>query len=216
MELNKEQLQRVEHYLNLKNITYIDVRLEVLDHIVSDIETKMTEENLDFETVFYNVTNKWNTQLKETSSWLFGVGFSAPKIILEKAKKSFKKWFFLMPASYLLSYFLINKMDFLYSINIENSLNLVFQIVTVLTVVLFVFLLISKNKKRTTYSFILKTQGLNILLGAILLIDFDFFNRKGHLNPFQVGLLFSFILGTYIYYHFYKKHQEAIQKYKIS
>ncbi|WP_158840031.1 hypothetical protein [Polaribacter sp. L3A8] len=216
MELNKEQIQRIEHYLNLKNITYIDVRFEILDHIVSDIESKMTNENFDFETVFYNVTGKWDAHLKETSSWYFGVGFSAPKIILEKAKKSFKKWFFLMPVPYLLSYFLINKMDFIYSENIENGLNLVFQIVTILTVVLFLFLMISKNKKRTTYSFILKTQSLNLLLGAILLIDFDFFNREGYLNPFQVGLLFSFVFGTFIYYRFYKKHQEAIKKYKIS
>jgi hypothetical protein len=216
MELTTQQLQRVEHYLDKKNITYIDVRFEVLDHIVSDIETKMTKENLDFETVFYNVTEKWNTQLKETSSWLFGLGFSAPKIVLEKAKKNFKKWFFLIPTFYIIPYILIGKINFIYSENIESGLNLLFQIVTILSTVLFLFLMIFKNKKRTTYSFILKTQSLNLLLGAILLIDFDFFNREEHLNPFQVGLLFSFVFGTYIYYHFYRKHQEAIKKYKIS
>ena len=40
MELTEQQLQRVEHYLDVKHITYIDLRMEVLDHIVSDIETK--------------------------------------------------------------------------------------------------------------------------------------------------------------------------------
>ncbi|MFT5214842.1 MAG: ribosomal protein S13, partial [Patiriisocius sp.] len=41
MELTKEQIHKVAHYLNVKHITYIDLRMEVLDHIVSDIETKM-------------------------------------------------------------------------------------------------------------------------------------------------------------------------------
>jgi len=90
MELTTQQLQRVEHYLNVKEITYIDIRTEVFDHIVSDIETKMETEKLDFETVFYNVTDKWNVHLKQTSSCFFGRIFSVPKIVLDKAKKYIK------------------------------------------------------------------------------------------------------------------------------
>ena len=106
MDLSKQQLQRVAHYLNVKGITYIDLRMEVFDHIVSDIEAKMIAENLDFETTFYSVTDKWNKHLKQESSFYFGLTYSLPKIVLNKAKKVYKKWFFLPVMAYLIPYIL--------------------------------------------------------------------------------------------------------------
>jgi hypothetical protein len=70
IELSKEQLQRVTHYLNVKDIIYMDLRMEVFDHIVSDIEAKMGAENLDFEIAFYSVTDKWNEHLIQESSFI--------------------------------------------------------------------------------------------------------------------------------------------------
>ena len=218
MELTKQQLQRVAHYLNVKSITYIDLRMEVFDHIVSDIEAKMMTENLEFETVFYKVTDTWNRQLKETSSFYFGVAYSLPKIVMEKAKKSFKVWFFLSLFTYFISYVLVDKMKIVFSKNIENSLFLFFQIITVSCIVLIIWLLIkkNKNKQKTTYSFILKTQIWNILLGCIVLfyLNFNFLNQEGNLNPFPIGMLTSFVFSTYTYFFFYRKHRIALEKYK--
>ena len=51
MELTKEQVRQVEVYLQKKNFNYIDLKEEVLDHIVSDIE-RITAKEISFENAF--------------------------------------------------------------------------------------------------------------------------------------------------------------------
>ena len=215
MELTTQQLQRVEHYLDKKNITYIDVRFEVLDHIVSDIETKMTKENLDFETVFYNVTEKWNTQLKETTSMFFGLGFSAPKLVIQKAKKVYWKQYVLLFTSYFLPFILLTHFNFKIQNPTEFNFFIILKGILIVSFVSFMFLLLTKNNKiKTTYGFILKSQGLGAVTGLIVLLMF--FTRLKVLDGISVGMFCSFIFMTFSYFLFYKKHQEAIKKYKIS
>ena len=217
MELTTEQLQRVESYLDKKEITYIDIRTEVFDHIVSDIETKMEDKKLDFETVFYNVTDKWNIHLKQESSWIFGVAYSLPKIALEKAKRSFKKYYFISVLSFIIPLFILTIIDLHFTESIKNELNLFLQTITVLTFIVFglLFILKFKEKTKTTYSFILKTQSCNFIFGFIILFDLDYMNKNGDFQASQLALLVAFVFSTYSYFHFYKKHKEAIKKYKI-
>ncbi|MFT6066363.1 MAG: hypothetical protein ACJAQX_002245, partial [Polaribacter sp.] len=67
MELSKEQIQQVENYLNSKNITYIDLRTEVLDHIVSEIEDKIIENEVTFHHAFAIAKQNWNPKLEEAT-----------------------------------------------------------------------------------------------------------------------------------------------------
>ena len=216
MEITKEQLTRVESYLNLKNITHLDLRMEVLDHIVSDIESKMEIENLDFETVFKNVIQKWKPQFNNTSSFYFGVGYSAPKIVIEKAKKQFKKWSVFSFFFFFFSFILIDKLSFSMSDSLKNIINLSFKIITLICFICHVFLMIvkSKDKVKTTFSFILRTQNLNILFGIILFFDFNILNKEGNFDTFLVTILFAFVLSNFSYFHFYSKHKKVIKKYK--
>ena len=217
MELSKEQLRRVAHYLNVKDITYIDLRMEVFDHIVSDIEAKMGAENLDFETAFYAVTVKWNKHLIQESSFYFGLTYSLPKIVLNKAKKVYKKWFILSFLVYLTPYILLDNLNITFSENVINDLNIFLQILTVcILMVFFGFLIIKfKEKNKTTYSFILKTMSWNFIIGFIVLFS-SYFNKEGDLQKYPISFLAAFIFMTYSYFHFYKKHLEAVKKYKIS
>lgn len=214
MELTKEQLQRIEHYLNVKHITYIDLRMEVLDHIVSDIETKMIKENLDFETVFYNVTNKWNPQLKETSSWLFGIAFSAPKIVMKKAKTSYKRMFLISNCTLITFVFLENKISFSVLENTQYYITNSLITINIICAFIYAFLMKSNSeiKQKSTYSFILKTQKTGIILGGIAII---FSGAIKDVSP-TYSLTLMFIAITFIYFHFLKKHKKAIRKYKIS
>jgi hypothetical protein len=217
MELTTEQLQRVAHYLNVKGIIYIDLRMEVFDHIVSDIEAKMMAENLEFETAFYKVTNTWNKQLKETSSFYFGVAYSLPKIVLDKAKKVYKKRFFLSVLVYLIPYILLDQLKITFPQNAINDLNVFLQILTVCTLMVFFGLLIVKykEKNKTSFSFILKTLSWNFFIGFIVLFYLNF-NAQDDLQSFPISFLAAFIFMTYSYFHFYKKHLEAVKKHKIS
>ncbi|MCL7762188.1 hypothetical protein MPF19_02085 [Polaribacter sp. Z014] len=218
MELTHEQLQLVENYLDKKDITYIDIRTEVFDHIVSDIETKIEIEKSDFKTTFHKVANKWNIHLKKESSWIFGVAYSLPKIALEKAKRSFKRYYFISVLSFIIPLFILTIIDLHFTENIKNELNLFLQTITVLTFIVFglLFILKFKEKTKTTYSFILKTQSWNFIFSFIILFDLDFFNKNGNLMDSQLAFLIAFIFSTFSYFHFYKKHKEAIKKYKIS
>jgi hypothetical protein len=217
MEITKQQLKRVAHYLNVKDIIYIDLRMEVFDHIVSDIEAKMMAEKLDFETAFYKVTVTWNKHLIKESSFYFGVTYSLPKIVLEKAKKVYKKWFFLSFLVYLISYILLDQLKITFSQNAINDLNVFLQILTVCTLMVFFGLLIIKykEKNKTSFSFILKTLSWNFFIGFIVLF-LNYFNKEGDLQKYPISFLAAFIFMTYSYFHFYKKHLEAVKKHKIS
>ncbi|CAM1349487.1 hypothetical protein [Tenacibaculum insulae] len=57
MELTKEQTKRINDFLEGIGVNYIDIRYEMVDHIASEIEEKVTDtdtffENQRFQTVF--------------------------------------------------------------------------------------------------------------------------------------------------------------------
>lgn len=66
-KLSKENLQFIDNYLDNSNIIYADIRMEMTDHVASEIETRMRENNeANFYTVFksYMVENKANLLLQ--------------------------------------------------------------------------------------------------------------------------------------------------------
>ena len=95
-KLSVEQIALIDETLVLNGLTYDDIKLEVTDHIASDIEHKMNVERTSFETVFTVVFNKWDGLLETTSSsiWL-GLLFKAPKIVVDKLVSYSKKQAFI-------------------------------------------------------------------------------------------------------------------------
>ena len=214
MELTKEQIQRVEHYLNVKNIVYTDLRVEVLDHIVSEIEEIVKTKNKTFNDALEDVQEKWNPQLEETSSIFFGLGFSAPKIVIQKAKKVYWKHYLLLFVSYFLPFLLLSNLDFKIQNPTEFNFFIIFKGAIVLSFLTFIYMFFSRNSEiKTTYGFILKTQNLSALMGLIILLLF--FTNLKELNGINIGMFCSFIFTTCSYFYFYKKHKEAVKKYSI-
>ncbi|MBU2995952.1 hypothetical protein KO500_05885 [Cellulophaga baltica] len=60
MKLDKDQIIFIDTYLKNSDISFIDIRMEMLDHIASEVENKMKNENLSFYEAFksYMVVNK--------------------------------------------------------------------------------------------------------------------------------------------------------------
>ena len=52
MKLTAEQITEIEETLVLKGLKYDDLKLEVTDHIASEIEVLMQEENISFKVAF--------------------------------------------------------------------------------------------------------------------------------------------------------------------
>lgn len=49
MELTKEQIRFIDHRLENDGVKYWDIRIEMLDHIVSDLEKNLKPENSEYE-----------------------------------------------------------------------------------------------------------------------------------------------------------------------
>jgi hypothetical protein len=148
MELTKEQTQKIEHFLNNNNITYVDIRLETYDHIVTDIEEKIKNQHMQFDTAFTLVTNSWKRHIKETSSFYFGIYYAAPKMVIEKAKKSFKKFYFMYLSAYFFPLVFIQYLKVPVFIGVINTIFPLIQIIGVCATFFFIFLMIKKWKSK--------------------------------------------------------------------
>ncbi|MBT8243822.1 MAG: hypothetical protein HKP48_09110 [Winogradskyella sp.] len=71
MKLTKDEIQFIDNYLKRNGIKYWDIRLEMIDHLVSDIES--VDNSTDFETLFKNSLKNanWEGNLKDVNikSW---------------------------------------------------------------------------------------------------------------------------------------------------
>ena len=215
MELTKEQLQQVEEYLQKKKFDFIDLNVEILDHIISDIENLLNK-NYAFEDAFAMVRIRWEKHFRETSSFYFGLHYSESKIVVKKAIKIFKPFFFLYMAAYFLPVIILKNFSFIFSKTSIDIFNGLLNGLTISFLIYMIFIIVKgiRSKVKTTYSFILRTQYLGIIFLVIPLLSGNHFNEKGELIPIFTGFLLAGFAVTYICNHFYKKHKEAIQKHK--
>lgn len=95
MELNKEQITLIDHHLQDKDVKYWDIRLEMIDHIVHDVEDKMNNADKNFEDAFKLSLDKWDNSLKSKRNMVTGFANSRPNIIIQKASIIIKKWMYL-------------------------------------------------------------------------------------------------------------------------
>ncbi|KAB1158965.1 hypothetical protein F7018_07620 [Tenacibaculum aiptasiae] len=207
MELTNKQIQRINNYLDIKEIKLIDFRIEIFDHIISEIEQKLFNENLDFETAFNLVIKKWNLELKKTNSFVFGRFYTAPKIVIDRAKRIFLKYFLASFSPIFFSFLIIfNKKIFLS--NVFGYFTF-FSIVILLFISLFFVIKIITSKEKTVYSFIIKTQVTNFIVMPYILIS-------NSINDiFNISILIYMMVVNYYSISFYKKHKQEKEKYKL-
>lgn len=92
MKLTTQQITIINQTLIEKGLVYEDIKLEVTDHIASEIENKLENNQSNFKVVFDQVFSKWESELKLTSNW-WSSGFVAPKIVIDKYALQIKKQF---------------------------------------------------------------------------------------------------------------------------
>jgi hypothetical protein len=214
MELTKEQIYKIEKYLDHKYFDAIDLRPEILDHMVSDVERKMSR-NLSFESAFKMTVLKWDNHFKDTSSFFFGLIYTNSRIVVKKAVKLFKPFYFL----YLAAYFLPVVFLKLYPIKVsESAVDFINGFIhsfslALLGYLLFIIVKTKMSKVKTTFRFILSTQysGLILLIMGLLV---GVFKDNGELNPVFTGFVSAGYAVVFICHHFYKKHVEVISKLK--
>ncbi|MDH7446393.1 hypothetical protein [Aquimarina sp. 2201CG14-23] len=98
-KLNKKQIDFIDNYLIRNKIKYWDVRIELLDHIICEVEQKI-EQNFSFddamEQVHKNFGNKvlfyaWDKGENTSSKSIYSDNSGYKKLLIEKRKHITKK-----------------------------------------------------------------------------------------------------------------------------
>jgi hypothetical protein len=223
MKLTNQQIAKIEETLIEKGIVYDDIKLELIDHIASEIELENEESN--FDTAFSKVMAKWEESLKKTSSiWSADV---APRVVFEKFSSLSKRQFKFSLLSVVVFSVLIttittlNTQEYIY-----NALKLIFTsayflvCLTIITCLFFTW----KLKSKTIYGrFFQKNSGLLVFHFYII---YTFFNGHTHLyrhydrDSFIQNFFEWFRSGFFFFMAVYlvivaKEHFKTTKKYKL-
>jgi hypothetical protein len=217
MELSKEQQRQVEVYLQNKDFDFIDLKVEVLDHMISDIES-FSDKNYSFESAFKITILKWEKYFKETSSFYFGFSYSESKIVVKKAIKMFKPFYFLYVAAYILPVAFLKLVPIKVAEDTADFINgFLVSSASILLAYLFIIVIKAKQSKvKTTYRFILKTQYLSVVLLVLGVFLGPIFNDEGEMNAAFTGFTSGGFAVVFFCHYFFKKHEEAVNTYRIS
>ncbi|WP_435261076.1 hypothetical protein [Tenacibaculum sp. nBUS_03] len=218
MELTKNQIQQVERYLDKKKIYYIDIRVEVLDHIVSEIESTILIEK-DFDYSFNKATEKWNAFFENSSSIFLGYCYVKPLLVINKMKKygkphAIKTWsvFILM----LISISFNESISLDVSTIVMEITNITFQAVSYALSLLIVlgYIHMLSTKQKTSFKFLYETQVLPVVLfpfmisGSIITIH----------NGLDLLKIMSLVISLFIFQlalKLYKKHFLLLKTYSF-
>lgn len=221
MKLNKEQIQQIEGYLDKKKIVYIDIRFEVLDHISTDIEYLMGNNDFSFESAFKEVTIKWNKSFKSTSSWLLS-NIDGPKMLIKKCVKIYKPLFvkslLLLILFIALGSFMNNSIEY----SLTNYKNIIFQLISIALIlycgiILFWYIKIRLAKINTTFSFLFRKRIIPNLFSVVIFmphLNGSYITRENKLNLIMFTMLFVYFLTFLGARYFYKKHLKVVSNYK--
>lgn len=110
MSLNDAQVVAIEDQLiKVYQISYKEIRAEILDHLACDIEREM-EEGQSYSNAFTAIFTRWNTKLK-TNTW--GIYKGIPNFVQQQLAKDFNQtdwkikllsFFGIIPIIFLLVY----------------------------------------------------------------------------------------------------------------
>jgi len=165
MKLTNQQIVQIEENLVLNGLIYDDIKLEVTDHIASEIEEEINNETSSFEDAFKEVFNRWKPELKPSFSGL--IGFTNPRIMTVKCHKIVKRQLFTAISissmiTFTLMVFVRNSSYGLILTDIQGALRS-FVLVEFCLVIL-AWVLIWQSKHQTTYSYLMKKKSFGLII----------------------------------------------------
>ncbi|WP_282030253.1 hypothetical protein [Winogradskyella eximia] len=87
MKLTKEEIQFIDNYLIKNEVKFWDVRLELLDHIVSAVEDKMTNDGISFNEALLEIHHKFGNRIH--NGYTYRLDFNKAIFIDNKGFKKF-------------------------------------------------------------------------------------------------------------------------------
>ncbi|MCZ8230013.1 hypothetical protein [Flavobacterium sp.] len=208
MNLTTEQINQIDTFLERNDVKYLDIKLELLDHIASQIEALISDQNSSFEEAFTIITTHWKPRFRSSSSFLIGVVYSFPKIVLDRLVARVKKYtLFLFCFGVLFCIPMVYYKD--YGRLILAPFDGLFTTLTILLSMVFYFLLIKINihSKSTSYRFLVNQSAPVIIL-------IMFFNIVLDQEVIELKLFYTLLIlfQATIAFQNYRLHTSFIKK----
>jgi len=218
MKLTEEQIQRVKDYINNNEIEYIDLHLEILDHISSDIEELMKADKNDFEFAFEQVKTKWNKNFAFSASYWLGPFVGGSKLFIDKCLKTYKSVLFKSILGICLFTLCFYGLKNLFKIEMDAIYPILKISFLVMLVVFPAFLLfwrhqIKGSKLKSTFSHLFNKLILAHILASVVLLAqiLEIFQNYDFIYISFFPIILSIL---YIGYIFYKQHLNTVLFYK--
>jgi len=162
MKLDKLQIEKIDNQLEKLGIVYVDYKFEILDHIASEVEELMVEKKISFQESLMIILDQWKPKFKKSTDVNFGLIWSLPEILQQKAKKIYwKKMIQLFIATAIFTPMLLLCKDV-----ISRNTTIMLYLISAVFLTQFIgYLLIRFSNHKTTFGFLYKQQFLaNVLL----------------------------------------------------
>ena len=221
MKLTNQQIAQIEETLVLNGLNYDDIKLEVTDHIASEIEEKIRNEKSSFEIILKEVLEKWKPELQPSFSGL--IGFTNPRIMTVKCHKIVKRQLFTVIIfssliTLALMVFVRNSNYGLILTNLQGALRS-FVLVEFCLVIL-TWGLLWKSKHQTTYSYLMKKKSFGLIIFLFMIGIGGFPVRLNHPDAkiafVSVFFAITYVLITGIYLQLAYKHFQFEKKLSMS
>ncbi|NRT14427.1 hypothetical protein HNP99_000767 [Flavobacterium sp. 28A] len=172
MRLTSEQIECINQTLIEKGVNYDDIKLEVLDHIATEIESEMELSNNDFPMVYNQVFDNWSGEFKIKKDF-FSLLSTYPKIVQSKMKNQFKKEIVFVVTSCVLLItgfqFIADTHSRLYFLKSINNI-LFYTYCTTGVIALLIKLWNLKSKATSTYKHLFDTRFTLLIIFLTIII----------------------------------------------
>ncbi len=213
MELTKEQIKRINDFLEGIGIKYIDIRFEMVDHIASEIENKVDNKNLFFENkrfqtpfIKYLLSQKatYLKNYKEQKKKSFWV--NTQKIVIDLFQQAVKPLNLMLTISFLTAVYYLEKFNIKY---LDETIFVSFF-------VSFMYIAIKFNrfKKKFGEIRIIQTYVSFLMFNYIIAFHFhsstSFFGENS--SPFMIYKTAIMLILNFLVLMSFKNRKEGIEK----
>jgi hypothetical protein len=222
MKLTTEQIDHIEQTLVNNGLDFEDVKLELIDHIASEIEVTMTSDEMSFLPAFYKVFDTWKEQLKPSQSAAFlGRNLVAPKIVIDRLS-SLKKRELLTGFGFcfIVAILLYGMSTIPVFRTVLHYVEFIIQKLFLLTSILLIASKINlyQSKLKTTYS-VLFDKSFFLAVPFSILISFDFFSffRTENIEDIRINAVAATVMYGFFLFssaRFLYQHYQFVQKIK--
>ncbi|GAL89136.1 hypothetical protein [Jejuia pallidilutea] len=218
MILDDTQIKAVELYITKRKIDFVDIKFELLDHMVCDIEATMEAKNIGFNDAFNITKRKWSPYFVESQSIWMGLAYVKPKIVIDKCGAIMKK-----TVLYSLAIACVGAVLMWFLLKTSNAdINLMFYFLYKGRWVLFAVSLIIlvyhswnilRTKAKTVFGYCYMRQFSLLPLFTLLINPTASFSTSFWGRFLPLAFLLMFITYYYFAFKIYSEHVKYVKRY---